>query len=185
MPTHNAQGAAAEVERLEGEAENLAGQLASARRSARDAEQELETVSARRKEIGLAVFREDEEAVAELAELRARATSAEETLEVSGGASEQLERRLAETKKALTEARVRVHRERYAELQRQSSALDPERDELAKRLAEVLDKQADLHLDMVNEVRQTGDHDSANSMFVSGNGTRDWLELAFARWLLR
>ncbi len=185
MTTQNAQGAVADVERLEGEVENLAGQLASARRSARGAEQELETVSARRKEIGLAVFREDPEAVAELAELRARATSAEETLEVSAGASEQLERRLGEAKKQLAEARVRVHHEKYGELQNQSAALDAERDELGKRLAEVLDRQADLHLDMVNEVRQSGAGDEANRMFVSGNGTRGWLELTFARWLLR
>ncbi len=185
MTTKNVQGAAAAVERLEGEAERLAEQLASARQSARDAEQEIGTISARRKEIGLAVFREDPAAVEELAELRARATSAEETLEVSGGASEQLERRLGEAKKELAEARVRVHREKYGELQNQSAALDAERDELGKRLAEVLGRQADLHLDMVNEVRQSGAGDEANSMFVSGNGTRDWLELTFARWLLR
>ncbi len=185
MTTQNAQGAAAEVQRLQGEVENLAGQLASARRSTQEAEREIGTVKARRKEIGLAVFREDPEAVEELAELRSRAASAEETLEVSAGASEQLERRLGEAKKALTEARVRVHHEKYGELQNQSAALDAERDELGKRLAEVLDRQADLHLGMVNEVRQSGAGDEANSMFVSGNGTRDWLELTFARWLLR
>lgn len=184
MTTNSLQGAAAEVERLEGETERLAGQLASARRSAREAEHEIGAMGARRKEIGLAVFREDGEAVEELAELRSRAARAEETLEVSVGASEQLERRLGETKKALAEARVRAHRERYDELYHQSSALDPERDELAKRLAEVLDKQSGLHLDMVNAVRQY-DGDQANSMFVAGNGTRDWLELSFARWLLR
>ncbi len=185
MATKNVQAAAAEAERLEGEVENLAGQLASARRSTQEAEREIGTVKARRRELGLAVFREDPEAVEELAELRSRAARAEETLEVSVGASEQLERRLGEAKKELAEARVKVHRERYDELYRESAALDPERDELAKRLAEILDKQADLHLDMVNEVRQSGDGDEANRMFVSGNGTRDWLELTFARWLLR
>ncbi len=185
MATKNAQGAAAEVQRLEGEVENLAGQLASARQSARGAEQEIGTISARRKEIGLAVFREDPEAVEELAELRSRAASAEETLEVSVGASEQLGRRLGEAKEALAEARIRVHREKADELYRQSAALDAEREELGKRLAEVLDRQADLHHDRVQAVRQSGDHDRANSMFVSGNGTRDWLELVFARWLLR
>ncbi len=185
MATKNVQGAAAEAERLEGEAERLAEQLSSARQSARDAEQELGMISARRKEIGLAVFREDPAAVEELAELRSRAASAEETLEVSVGASEQLGRRLGEAKEALAEARIRVHREKYGELQNQSAALDAERDELGKRLAEVLDRQADLHLGMVNEVRQSGDGDEANRMFVSGNGTRDWLELMFSRWLLR
>ena len=184
MTTNSFQGAAAEVERLEGEVEGLVGQLASAHRSAREAEQEIGAMSARRKEIGLAVFREDEEAVEELAELRSRAASAEETLEVSVGASEQLERRLGETKKALAEARIQVLRERYSELYRQSSELDPERDELVRRLAEILDRQSDLHLDMVNAVRQY-DGDGANGMFLSGDGTRDWLELAFARWLLR
>ena len=185
MPTKAEQGAAAEVERLEVEAEALAGQLASARQSAREAEQEIAAISARRKEIGLAVFREDEDAIEELAGLRSRAARAEETLEVSVGASEQLERRLEETKKALTEARVRVHRERADELARRSAALIPERNELAERLAEVLAEQSDLHHDRVQAVRQAGDGDQANSMFVSGDGTRDWLELRFARWLLR
>ncbi len=97
----------------------------------------------------------------------------------------EFDRMIKEARGRLGEAREGVHRERYAELQNQSAALDPERDELAGRLAEILDKQADLHLDMVNEVRQSGDGDEANSMFVSGNGTRDWLELTFARWLLR
>jgi chromosome segregation ATPase len=118
MTTQNAQGAAAEVQRLQGEVENLAGQLASARRSTQEAEREIGTVKARRKEIGLAVFREDPAAVEELAELRARATSAEEALEVSAGASEQLERRLGETKDALAEARIGVHREKADELYR-------------------------------------------------------------------
>ncbi len=185
MTTKNAQGAAAEVERLEGEVENLAGQLASARRSTQEAEHEIGTISARRKEIGLAVFREDPEAVEELAELRSRAASAEETLEVSVGASEQLERRLGEAKKELAEARVRVHHEKYGELQNQSAALDAERDELGKRLAEVLGRQADLYHDQVQAVRESGDGDQANSMFLSGDGGRAWLELMFARWLLR
>ena len=184
MTTNSLQGAAAEVERLEGEAEALAGQLASARQSARGAEQEIGAISARRKEIGLAVFREDEEAVEELAGLRSRAASAEETLEVSVGASEQLERRLGEAKKALTEARVRVHREKADELARQSAALIPERDELAERLAEVLAEQSNLHHERVHAVRQY-DGDGANSMFVNGSGTREWLEARFGGWLLR
>jgi hypothetical protein len=37
----------------------------------------------------------------------------------------------------------------------------------------------------VQAVRQSGNSDQANSMFLSGNGTRDWLELMFSRWLLR
>ncbi len=184
MTTKNVQDAVADVERLEGKVENLAGQLASARQSAREAEQEIGAISARRKDIGLSVFEGDAAAQRELADLRARAASAEETLEVSAGASEQLERRLGEAKGVLTEARVRVHHERYAELQRQSAALDPERDELAKRLREILDKQADLYFDMQNVVRQY-DGDRANRMFVSGDGLRDWLEGTFARWLLR
>ncbi len=185
MTTQNAQGAVADVERLEGEVSNLAEQLASAQRSARDAEQEIRAISARRKSLGLAVFQEDPEAVEELAGLRTRAASAEETLEVSVGASEQLERRLGEAKEALAEARIRVHREKADELYRQSAALDAERDELGKRLAEVLDRQADLYHDQVQAVRETGDVDQANSMFLSGDGGRDWLELTFARWLLR
>ncbi len=182
MTTQNAQGAAAEVQRLQGEVENLAGQLASARRSTQEAEREIGTVKARRKEIGLAVFREDPAAVEELAGLRVRAASAEETLEVSAGASEQLGRRLGETKEALAEARIRVHREKADELYRQSAALDAEREELGKRLAEVLDRQAVLHHDRVQAVREY-DGDEANRMFVSGDGTRGWLEGRFARWL--
>nr|MDP9477336.1 hypothetical protein [Actinomycetota bacterium] len=151
MATKNVQGAAAEAERLEGEAERLAEQLASARQSARDAEHEIGAISARRRELGLAVFREDPEAVEELAELRARATSAEETLEVSVGASEQLERRLGETKKELAEARVKVHREKADELYRQSAALDPKRDELARQLFEVLEEQARIDSDRMQE----------------------------------
>ncbi len=45
--------------------------------------------------------------------------------------------------------------------------------------------EADLYHDQVQAVRESGDGDQANSMFLSGDGTRDWLELTFARWLLR
>ncbi len=184
MTTQNAQGAAAEVQRLQGEVENLTGQLASARQSARDAEHEIGTISARRRELGLAVFREDPEAVEELAELRARAASAEETLEVSVGASEQLERRLGETKEALTEARISVHREKADELYRRSAELDPKRDELARQLFEVLEEQVRLDSDRMQEVRWF-DQDEANRRAVAGPGVREWLEGEFGRWLLR
>ncbi len=182
MTTKNVQGAAAEVQRLEGEVENLAGQLASARRSARGAEQELGMISVRRKEIGLAVFREDPAAVEELAGLRSRATSAEETLEVSAGASEQLERRLGEAKDALAEARVRVHREEADELYRRSRDLDGKRDELAEELRAVLEEQARLDFDRAQAVRLY-DGDEANRMAIAGDTTGDYLRSAFARWL--
>ncbi len=182
MATKNVQGAAAEVDRLQGEVENLTGQLASARQSARDAEHEIGAISARRRELGLAVFREDPAAVEELAELRSRAASAEETLEVSAGASEQLERRLGETKEALAEARIRVHREKADELYRQSAELDPKRDELARQLFEVLEEQARIDSDRMQEVRWF-DQDEANRRAVAGDGVAEWLRGAFARWL--
>nr|MDP9474517.1 hypothetical protein [Actinomycetota bacterium] len=105
------------------------------------------------------------------------------SVRVAKSAVPEFDKMIAEAKERLAEAREQVHRERYAELQRQSAALDPERDKLAKRLVEILDKQADLHLGMVNEVRQSGDGDEANRMFVSGNGTRSWIEDRFSRWL--
>ncbi len=43
-------------------------------------------------------------------------------------------------------------------------------------------------IDALIERRSRGvdhDGDEANGMFVSGNGTRDWLEGKFTRWLLR
>ncbi len=182
MTTQNTQGAATEVERLDGEAENLAEQLASARRSVRDAEHELGTISARRKEIGLSVFEGDEAAQRELADLRARAASAEEALEVSGGASEQLTRLLEEKKKALAQARVRVHREEADELYRRSRDLDGRRDELAEELRAVLEEQARLGFDRAQAVRLY-DGDEANRMAIAGDTTGDYLRSAFARWL--
>ncbi len=107
------------------------------------------------------------------------------SVRVAKSAVPEFDKMIAEARERLAEAREQVHRERAAELSRQSTGLDAERDELAGRLVEILDKQADLYHDMVNEVRQSGDGDEANRMFVSGNGTRDWLELVFARWLLR
>ncbi len=182
MSTKNVQDAAAEVQRLQGEVENLAGQLASARRSTQEAEREIGTVKARRRELGLAVFQEDAAAVEELAELRSRAARAEETLEVSVGASEQLERRLGEAKKELAEARIGVHREKADALYRQSAELDPKRDELARQLFEVLEEQVRIDSDRMQEVRLF-DQDEANRRAVAGDGVAEWLRGAFARWL--
>ncbi len=185
MPTKAGQGLAARVEALEAEAADLSRRRAEALAQIRSAEERFGELEERRTALSPKAFSGDAEAAAELERVEEEHDRLARSVRVARSAVPEFDRMLEDARKKRTEAARDVHRERYAELQRQSAALDPERDELGKRLAEVLDKQADLHLDMVNEVRQSGDGDGANSMFVSGNGTRDWLELTFARWLLR
>ena len=185
MPTKaEQQDAGNVVANLEAEVEELVRRRAEAVAQIHHAEERFEKLEARRAALSSRTFSGDEEAARELQDLEDEHDRTARSARVARSAVPEFDRMLTEARGRLREARVRAHRERYDELYRQSVALDPERDELAKRLAEVLDRQSDLHLDMVNAVRQY-DGDGANSMFVSGNGTRDWLELAFARWLLR
>ncbi len=185
MSTTKREELTALVERLEAEIDELSRRRAEALAQIRSAEERFEALEERRAALSPKVFSGDAEAAAELERVEEEHDRLARSVRVARSAVPEFDRMLEDARKKRTEAARDVHRERYAELQRQSAALDPERDELARRLAEILDKQADLHLDMVNEVRQSGDGDEANRMFVSGNGTRDWLELTFARWLLR
>ncbi len=185
MSTTKREELTALVERLEAEIDELSRRRAEALAQIRSAEERFGELEERRAALSPKVFSGDEEARGELEDLEDEHDALARSVRVAKSAVPEFDKMIAEARKKRAEAARDVHRERYAELQRQSSALDGERDELAGRLVEILDKQADLHLGMVNEVRQSGDGDEANRMFVSGNGTRDWLELMFARWLLR
>ncbi len=185
MSTTKREELSALVERLEAEIDELSRRRGEALAQIRSAEERFGELEERRAALSPKVFSGHVEARGELEDLEDEHDALARSVRVAKSAVPEFDKMIAEARKKRAEAARDVHRERYAELQRQSSALDGERDELAGRLVEILDKQADLHLGMVNEVRQSGDGDEANRMFVSGNGTRDWLELMFARWLLR
>ncbi len=183
MPTTKREELSALVERLEAEIDELSRRRGEALARIRSAEERFEELEERRAALSPKAFSGDEEAAAELEQVEDEHDRIARSSRVARSAVPEFDRMIKEARGRLGEAREGVHRERYAELQNQSAALDPERDELAGRLVEILDKQADLHLDMVNEVRQSGDGDEANRMFVSGNGTRSWIEDRFSRWL--
>ncbi len=183
MSTTKREELTALVERLEAEIDELSRRRAEALAQIRSAEERFGELEERRAALSPKVFSGDEEARGELEDLEDEHDALARSVRVAKSAVPEFDKMIAEARKKRAEAARDVHRERYAELQRQSAALDPERDELGKRLAEVLAKQAGLHLGMVNEVRQSGDGDEANRMFVSGNGTRSWIEDRFSRWL--
>ncbi len=171
MPTTKREELSALVERLEAEVERLEGRLQAARQSAREAEEELGEIRARRKEIGLKVFEEDEEAVEELARLRTNAAASEETLEVSCGAADKLVRLLEEAKGRLAEEKRSLHRQRYEELARERYALNEEIEAAADKLAEGLDRLSDLDGEQYTE-GQAGGLDPSYDIH---DLTRGWL----------
>ncbi len=182
MPA-NTQSPEARVEAIEAEEAQLAGQLAEAQRSVRAAEQRLHAIDERTAAIASRSFSGDAEAQQEVEDIEEEAVRLTRSLKVARAAAEDFGRMLKEAKGRLREAELQVHQERVAELSRQRAALDPERDELAKRLFEVLDQQSRLHADAGQELRHAGRGDEANSMYVNGDGTREWLESTFSQWL--
>ncbi|MDP9488160.1 MAG: hypothetical protein M3Q49_20625 [Actinomycetota bacterium] len=179
MSTTKREELSALVERLEAEVERLEGRLQAARQSARKAEEELGAIRARRKEIGLKVFEEDEEAVEELARLRTNAAASEETLEVSRGAADKLVRLLEEAKGRLAEEKRNLHRQRYEELARERYALDEEIEAAADKLAEGLDRLSGLDGEQYTEGRAGG----LDPSYDVHDLTRGWLSSRFREYL--
>jgi chromosome segregation ATPase len=179
MPTTKREELSALVERLEAEVERLEGRLQAARQSARKAEEELGEIRARREEIGLEVFEEDEEAVEELARLRTSAASSEEALEVSSGAADKLVRLLEEAKGRLAEEKRNLHRQRYEELARERYALDGEIEAAAHKLAEGLDRLSGLDGKQHAEGRAGG----LDPSYDIHDLTRGWLSSRFRDYL--
>ncbi len=179
MPTTKQEELTGLVEKLEAEVERLEGRLQAARQSAREAEEELGEIRARRKEIGLAVFEEDAEAVEELARLRTKAATSEEALEVSSGAAGKLVRLLEEAKGRLAEEKRNLHRQRYEEIARERYALDEEIEEAADKLAEGLDRLSDLDGKQHAEGRAGG----LDPSYDIHDLTRGWLSSRFREYL--
>ncbi len=172
------------VEGLEAEVGELRRRRAEAIAQIRSAEERFGELEERRTVLSPRTFSGDKEATAELEQVEDEHDRLARSMRVAKSAVPEFGRMLKEAEGRLAEARERVRREKADQLYRQHAALDAERDEVGKRLAELLNRQADLYHDRVQAVREY-DRDEANRMFVSGNGTRDWLELTFARWLLR
>ena len=175
---------AAEVDRLDAEIGELKGQRDQATAQLRSAERLFEELEERRGVLSPKTFAGDEEAVRELQEVEDEHDRIARSARVARSALPEFDRMLKEAKEKLEEAEKDVHSEKAAELLREGEALDAERDELGKRLFEVLRKQEDLYFGAHSEVRYY-DGDQANRMYVSGDGVREWLEAKFERWLRR
>jgi cell division septum initiation protein DivIVA len=184
VTTKTEQDLAAKVEALEAEIDELARRRAEAVAQIRHAERRFEELEGRRSVLSPKTFAGDKEAVKELEEVEDEHDRIARSVRVARSAVPEFDRMLKEAKEKHAKAVRDVHREEADELYRQSAALNAERDELAKRLREVLDRQADLFHDRVQTVRRY-DQDQANSAFISGDGIDDWLTGAFSRWLLR
>ncbi len=184
MPTTKREELTGLVERLEAEIDDLSLRRREALARIRSAEARFEELEERRASISPKVFSGDEGARGELEDLEDEHDALARSVRVAKSAVPEFDKMIAEARERLAEAREQVHREKADELYRQSAELDPKRDELARQLFEVLEEQARIDSDRMQEVRLF-DQDAANRRAVAGDGVAEWLRGAFARWLLR
>ncbi len=92
------------------------------------------------------------------------------------------ERRRAEAEEAKRRAEEEA-KARCEELAEEMGELDAEREGLAKRLAEILERYQELDWEMIQEVNRC-DTERANGMAVAhASAVRTWVEDRFSRWL--
>jgi predicted nucleic acid-binding Zn-ribbon protein len=170
------------VETLEEQLETLEKGLREATSSAQRASRRLQDIEARKDKLSPGVFSGDTDATERYKALEEDEREASRSLRVAQVAGEQLKEAIAETKKALSEARKNIHRERYRELSEEHDKVCLRRDGLAAELYEVLEEESRLHSEMT-QVLSRYDTDAANAIASIPNPTRYWLRDFFARWL--
>ncbi|MDP9480483.1 MAG: hypothetical protein M3R38_33285 [Actinomycetota bacterium] len=182
MPTTKREELTSLVERLEAEIDELSRRRGEALARIRSAEERFEALEERRAALSPKVFSGHVEARGELEDLEDEHDALARSVRVAKSAVPEFDKMIAEAKERLAEAREQVHREKADALYRQSAELDPKRDELARQLFEVLEEQARIDSDRMQEVRLF-DQEEANRRAVAGDGVAEWLRGAFARWL--
>jgi len=165
------------------EYEGLLSEQAKNKRRLFEVNKELERVRMRRKEIGLAVVRGDEEAIKEAADLKASAADAQEQAELLEGALEQLGRLIDEASLRRDEAQDKLARARANEIRTEMRAVEECRDSLAEELVEVLKEHGALMTDYANALRAYSASDAnrlaSRRVIIYDSWVRKW----FGKWL--
>lgn len=171
------------IEALEAEIGELKRRREEALGQIRRAETRFGELEELRTEFSPKAFSGDEAAARELEAIEDEHDVLARSVRVARSALPEFERMLEEAKGKLAEERLEVHRARRQALLTQAGELDAERDELARRLHEILDKQDGLYFDALQELNSY-DQDAANRTISHGYyPIRDYLTGAFSRWL--
>ena len=171
------------VEALEGEIEELERRKGEAKAVIRRASRRFEELDEQRRRLSPKTFSGDSGARLELEVVEDEHEALNRSVRVANSAVPEFERMLGETKAKRRKAQEDVHRERYRILSEESGEILSERDELADRLQDLLERQSKLHSRMQQEMRQW-DGEQANRMAVEGMGAhRRWFEDRFGQWL--
>ncbi len=172
------------VEEIAAEIERLEGQLQAARRKEAEAGQGLAALEPRRRDISVAVVADDPGAHEELRALAHRRAELEMSVEAARDAQGRLEGLLREAEARREEARLEGHRRRRDALLAEADELALRAEELARELAGVLERQAALRGDALQELLRAGEHGRANSELASlRDSNRAWVRERFGVWL--
>jgi chromosome segregation ATPase len=183
MPTTNVQDLEARVEAIEEEIEELTRRRAEALAQIQRAEVRFSELEERRAVLAPKTFSGDEEATAELEGLEDEHDQLARSVRVARAAVPEFEKMIAEAEERASEARTDIYRQRYEALYEEARALDDERDELARRLVEVLEKQSSLNNDASQALRYyNGDQANALSMGFRP-AVQSFVDQTFYKWL--
>lgn len=174
----------AQHEAAASEYEELRKELAATKQRLLEANQELEQVRVRKREIGLGVSRRQPEALQELEDLRDRARLLEEQSETLSGAVEELGK-LTEAASAKRDKLYKdVLRERTSSKSRVLDGIKQRMDEKAEELRELIQGEFLGAYDDYIQALNRSDRESANRLASYGSYPLDsWLRNRFGQWI--
>lgn len=171
------------VEALEAEIAELSRRRSEALAQIQRAETRFAELEELRTEFSPKAFSGNQSAARELEAIEDEHDTLARSVRVARSALPEFERMLEAARTKATEARKDVHRTRREALLAESRELDAERDELSRRLHEVLEKQDGLYFDALQELNAY-DQDAANRTISHGHyPIQGFLAGAFSRWL--
>jgi chromosome segregation ATPase len=165
-----------EIEELERRKDEALGVISRAHKR-------FEELDEYRRQLSPRAFSGDSDASSELEAIEDEYETLCRSVRVANSAVPEFERMLEEAKAQRRETQESVHRERYRILLEERSDLDVERDELGRRLCEVLEKRGLLDSQIATEIRHWDNDQANNHVLLSMGANQDWLTEEFRAWL--
>lgn len=171
-----------EVEALDAEIEELERQKREALAVIRRASRRFEELDEQRRKLSPKTFAGDSGACLELEAVEDEHETLNRSVRVANSAVPEFDRMLEETKAKRREAQKDVHRQRHQTLAGELEETRVERDELADRLQETLDRHAKIKSQMLQELYQWDPETANRSASESLTENEIWAEKRFGRW---
>ena len=171
------------LERIDQEIASISDRLHQARARVAQANQRLEEIDARQRQLSASVFSGDEAAQEEFRELEDETQVVLRSRRVASDAAEDFARELEEARERREEAQREAYRTQAREIRDRRKPLEQRADELASELADLLEQQSVLAHE---EMQVISEYDQERANLLAGSerhANHRWLNRKFAQWM--